>query len=83
MLTVTPKEGSQNFRGIHDFQKFIQKFHSRERDISLWLVLFKRHTEPEQIPKEDWVSHLLGLLPYGFPQLIAKDEDYDHIKVAT
>ena len=49
------------------------------------MVLFERQAKHARISKKDWVSHLLGLLPYNVTQLIAREgatvtHDYDHVK---
>lgn len=78
-------DGMESSTGIRDLKKLIQRFDPKEGDISLWLVLFERQAGHAQIKKEDWVSQLLGLLPYDITQLIAREDaavayDYEHIK---
>jgi hypothetical protein len=68
-----------------DLQKLIRKFDLKESEISLYLVLFERQARRADVPEEDWVSHLLGLLPYEITQIIAREpeekaNEYEHIK---
>ncbi|GFY35433.1 uncharacterized protein TNCV_195261 [Trichonephila clavipes] len=58
---------------------------SKERDISLYLKLFERQTQRLNIDQENWVSHLLGLLPTEVSHIIAREPDdkansYEHVK---
>ncbi|GBN97648.1 hypothetical protein AVEN_41947-1 [Araneus ventricosus] len=60
------------------------KFEVKE-DISLYLILFERQVHRLTIPKEHWVSYLLGLLPPEISHIIAREpdekaDDYDHVK---
>ncbi|GFU70148.1 homeotic protein female sterile [Trichonephila clavipes] len=56
-----------------------------KEDISLYLILFERQACMTDVPKEFWVSHLLGLLPQEITQLIFREDeqearDYDHVR---
>ncbi|GFU94065.1 uncharacterized protein TNCV_3308181 [Trichonephila clavipes] len=64
----------------NELNKLLPKF-----DISLHLILFERQACMMNVPKEFWVSHLLGLLPQEITQLIAREpeqetKDYDHVR---
>ncbi|GBM16267.1 hypothetical protein AVEN_195376-1 [Araneus ventricosus] len=68
-----------------EMRHLMQKFDPEEGDISLYLVLFERQARRVEINEDSWVSHLIGLLPYEMPQLIARESeevsnDYSHIK---
>ncbi|GFT44484.1 uncharacterized protein TNCV_1037371 [Trichonephila clavipes] len=54
-------------------------------DISLYLKLFERQAQRLNIDQENWVSHLLGLLPTEVSHIIAREPDdkansYEHVK---
>ncbi|GFW76746.1 uncharacterized protein TNCV_4944631 [Trichonephila clavipes] len=56
-----------------------------KEDISLYLILFERQACMMNVPKEFWISHLLGLLPLEITQLIAREleqeaRDYHHVR---
>ncbi|GFY10707.1 uncharacterized protein TNCV_2195281 [Trichonephila clavipes] len=68
----------------NELNKLLPKFDMKE-DISLYLILFERQACMINVPKEFWVSHLLGLLPQEITQLIAREpeqeaRDYDHVR---
>ncbi|GFY24007.1 transposon Tf2-6 polyprotein [Trichonephila clavipes] len=68
----------------NESNKLLPKFDMKE-DISLCLILFERQACMMNVPKEFWVSHLLGLLPQEITQLIAREpeqeaRDYDHVR---
>lgn len=54
-------------------------------DISLLLELFERHAKVLKLPKEQWVSYLIGILLAVINNLIAREpeeqaRDYQHIR---
>ncbi|GFX77772.1 hypothetical protein TNCV_1106891 [Trichonephila clavipes] len=57
----TSKESDTKFL-VKEVSKFIHRFDLKE-DISLYLKLFERQAQRLNINQENWVSHLLGLLP--------------------
>ncbi|GFU53577.1 uncharacterized protein TNCV_3969451 [Trichonephila clavipes] len=64
--------------------EFIHRFDLKE-DISLYLKLFERQAQRLNIDQENWVSHLLGLLPTEVSHIIAREPDdkansYEHVK---
>ncbi|GFW34998.1 transposable element Tc3 transposase [Trichonephila clavipes] len=64
--------------------KFIHRFDLKE-DISLYLKSFERQAQRLNIDQENWVSHLLGLLPTEVSHIIAREPDdkansYEHVK---
>ncbi|GBM88590.1 hypothetical protein AVEN_197638-1 [Araneus ventricosus] len=68
-----------------DLHTILQKFDPRSNDISLYLNLFEREAKRAEIPKKDWVSYLIGLLPSEMSQIIVREdeevtEDYEKIK---
>ncbi|GFT23883.1 uncharacterized protein TNCV_3207451 [Trichonephila clavipes] len=68
----------------NELNKLLPKF-DMKKDISLYLILFELEECMMNVPKEFWVSHLLGLLPQEIPQLIAREPeqeagDYDHVR---
>lgn len=68
-----------------NLKKLIPEFNPERTDISLYLILFERQAKRIKIPKENWVSHLIGLLPVDIISIIARQpetesEDYDNIK---
>ncbi|GFY25834.1 uncharacterized protein TNCV_1915841 [Trichonephila clavipes] len=68
----------------NELNKLLHKFDMKE-DISLYLILFERQACMMNVPKEFWVSHLLGLLPQEITQLIAREPEqearyYDHVR---
>ncbi|GFX43154.1 uncharacterized protein TNCV_2711981 [Trichonephila clavipes] len=70
----------------NELNKLLPKFDMKE-NISLYLILFERQACMMNVPKEFWVSHLLGLLPQEITQLIAREpeqeaRDYDHVRSA-
>ncbi|GFW13422.1 retrovirus-related Pol polyprotein from transposon 17.6 [Trichonephila clavipes] len=73
-----------NRTSSNELNKLLPKFDMKE-DISLYLILFEHQECMMNVPKEFWVSHLLGLLPQEITQLIARKpeqeaRDYDHVK---
>ncbi|GFT63505.1 uncharacterized protein TNCV_869871 [Trichonephila clavipes] len=79
----TSKETDTKFL-VKEISKFIHRFDLKE-DISLYLKLFERQTQRLNIDQENWISHLLGLLPTDISHIIAREPDdkansYEHIK---
>ncbi|GFW21501.1 uncharacterized protein TNCV_1533241 [Trichonephila clavipes] len=79
----TSKESDTKFL-VKEISKFIHRFDLKE-DISLYLKLFERQAQRLNIDQENWVSHLLGLLPTEVSQIIAREPDdkansYEHVK---
>ncbi|GFX68721.1 uncharacterized protein TNCV_222351 [Trichonephila clavipes] len=95
----TSKERVTKFL-VKEVSKFIHRFDLKE-DISLYLKLFERQAQrlrepghdrkiydvpvPLNIDQENWVSHLLGLLPTEVSHIIAREPDdkansYEHVK---
>ncbi|GFX64749.1 uncharacterized protein TNCV_4682241 [Trichonephila clavipes] len=79
----TSKESDTKFL-VKEVSKFIHRFDSKE-DISLYLKLFERQAQRLNINQENWVSHLLGLLPTEVSHNIAREPDdkansYEHVK---
>ncbi|GFU60710.1 uncharacterized protein TNCV_2754611 [Trichonephila clavipes] len=81
--TDTSKESDTKFL-VKEISKFIHRFDLKE-DISLYLKLFERQAQRLNIDQENWVSHLLGLLPTEVSHIIAREPDdkansYEHVK---
>ncbi|GFT09080.1 retrovirus-related Pol polyprotein from transposon 412 [Trichonephila clavipes] len=79
----TSKESDIKFL-VKEVSKFIHRFDLKE-DISLYLKLFERQAQRLNIDQENWVSHLLGLLPTEVSHIIAREPDdkansYEHVK---
>ncbi|GFV11257.1 uncharacterized protein TNCV_3723461 [Trichonephila clavipes] len=79
----TSKESDTKFL-VKEVSKFIHRFDLKE-DISLYLKLFERQAQRLNIDQENWVSHLLGLLPTEVSHIIARQPDnkansYEHVK---
>ncbi|GFV87805.1 uncharacterized protein TNCV_780871 [Trichonephila clavipes] len=79
----TSKESDTKFL-VKEVSKFIHRFDMKE-DISLYLKLFERQAQRLNIDQENWVSHLLGLLPTEVSHIIAREPDdkansYEHVK---
>ncbi|GFT14063.1 retrovirus-related Pol polyprotein from transposon 297 [Trichonephila clavipes] len=79
----TSKESDTKFL-VKEVSKFIHHFDLKE-DISLYLKLFERQAQRLNIDQENWVSHLLGLLPTEVSHIIAREPDdkansYEHVK---
>ncbi|GFT39559.1 uncharacterized protein TNCV_1861941 [Trichonephila clavipes] len=79
----TSKESDPKFL-IKEISKFVHRFDLKE-DISLYLKLFERQAQRLNIDQENWVSHLLGLLPTEVSHIIAREPDdkansYEHVK---
>ncbi|GFY36693.1 tigger transposable element-derived protein 1 [Trichonephila clavipes] len=79
----TSKESDTKFL-VKEVSKFIHRFDLKE-DISLYLKLFERQAQRLNIDQENWVSHLLGLLPTEVSHIIAREPDdqansYEHVK---
>ncbi|GFU72331.1 transposable element Tcb2 transposase [Trichonephila clavipes] len=80
---IHPKESDTKFL-VKEISKFIHRFDLKE-DISLYLKLFERQAQRLNIDQENWVSHLLGLLPTEVSHIIAREPDdkansYEHVK---
>ncbi|GFU29387.1 uncharacterized protein TNCV_1239901 [Trichonephila clavipes] len=79
----TSKESDTKFL-VKEISKFIHRFDLKE-DISLYLKLFERQAQRLNIDQENWVSHLLGLLPTEVSHIRAREPDdkansYEHVK---
>ncbi|GFW93549.1 uncharacterized protein TNCV_47521 [Trichonephila clavipes] len=79
----TFKESDTKFL-VKEVSKFIHRFDLKE-DISLYLTLFERQAQRLNIDQENWVSHLLGLLPTEVSHIVAREPDdkansYEHVK---
>ncbi|GFU65389.1 uncharacterized protein TNCV_1492301 [Trichonephila clavipes] len=79
----TSKESDTKFL-VKEVSKFIHRFDLKE-DISLYLKLFERQAQRLNIDQENWVSHLLGLLPTEVSHIIVREPDdkansYEHVK---
>ncbi|GFW29645.1 retrovirus-related Pol polyprotein from transposon 17.6 [Trichonephila clavipes] len=79
----TSKESDTKFL-VKEVSKFIHRFDLKE-DISLYLKLFERQAQRLNIDQENWVSHLLGLLPTEVSHILAREPDdkansYEHVK---
>ncbi|GFY14540.1 uncharacterized protein TNCV_4827441 [Trichonephila clavipes] len=66
------------------YLNLLPKFDMKE-DFSLYLILFERQACMMNVPKEFWVSHLLGLFLQEITQLIAREpkqeaRDYDPVR---
>ncbi|GFU76847.1 uncharacterized protein TNCV_4520031 [Trichonephila clavipes] len=77
----TSKESDTKF--LVKVSKFIHRFDLK--DISLYLKLFERQAQRLNIDQENWVSHLLGLLPTEVSHIIVRETDdkansYEHVK---
>lgn len=64
--------------------KIMSKFENTG-DIGVYLNLFERQINRLGIDKDEWVNHLLGLLPLDMVQFVSREPDsvasnYDHIK---
>ncbi|GFU55183.1 uncharacterized protein TNCV_426851 [Trichonephila clavipes] len=68
----TSKESDTKFL-VKQVSKFIHRFDLK--DISLYLKLFERQAQRLNIDQENWVSHLLGLLPTEVSHIIAREPD--------
>ncbi|GFU52808.1 retrovirus-related Pol polyprotein from transposon 17.6 [Trichonephila clavipes] len=81
--TVIKSEGETAFN--QNFQKLMPKFNLRNDDISLFLELFKRQAKVLQLPRDQWVTYLIGVLPVEINNIIAREpeeqaNDYEHIR---
>ncbi|GFV68579.1 uncharacterized protein TNCV_3130341 [Trichonephila clavipes] len=69
----TSKESDIKFL-VKEVSKFIHRFDLKE-EISLYLKLFERQAQRLNVDQENWVSHLLGLLPTEVSHIIAREPD--------
>ncbi|GFW23963.1 uncharacterized protein TNCV_4950091 [Trichonephila clavipes] len=79
----TSKESDTKFI-LKEVSKFIHRLNLKE-DICLDLELFEHQAQRLNINQENWVSHLLGLLPMEVSHIIAREPDdkansYEHVK---
>ncbi|GBN05405.1 hypothetical protein AVEN_30802-1 [Araneus ventricosus] len=58
-----------------ELQNVLQRFDSRNDDISLYLVVFERQANRLKINKADWVTQLMPLLPSDVAQIIAREPE--------
>ncbi|GFS74651.1 retrovirus-related Pol polyprotein from transposon 17.6 [Trichonephila clavipes] len=61
------------------------KFNLRNDDISLFLELFETQAKVLQLPRDQWVTYLIGVLPVEINNIIAREpeeqaNDYEHIR---
>ncbi|GFT39884.1 uncharacterized protein TNCV_3286611 [Trichonephila clavipes] len=73
-LGADTSKGSDTKFLVKEVSKFIHRFDLKE-DISLYLKLFERQAQRLNIDQENWVSHLLGLLPTEVSHIIAREPD--------
>ncbi|GBN83336.1 hypothetical protein AVEN_23725-1 [Araneus ventricosus] len=83
-LGTTTTEADYSKLRSKEVSKFLHRFEVKQ-DVSLYLILFERQVHRLSIPKEHWVSYLLGLLPPEISHIIAREpnekaDDYDHVK---
>ncbi|GFU32638.1 retrovirus-related Pol polyprotein from transposon 17.6 [Trichonephila clavipes] len=81
--TVIKSEGETAFN--QNFEKLMPKFNLRNDDISLFLELFERQAKVLQLPRDQWVTYLIGVLPVEINNIIAREpeeqaNDYEHIR---
>ncbi|GFX39373.1 retrovirus-related Pol polyprotein from transposon 17.6 [Trichonephila clavipes] len=60
------------------------KFNLRNVDISLFLECFERQAKVLQLPRDQWVTYLIGVLPVEINNIIAREpekqaSDYEQI----
>ncbi|GFY33373.1 uncharacterized protein TNCV_1898251 [Trichonephila clavipes] len=87
-LRIEEREEKLRFEQLRlDEQKREDEFELEKlrKDISLYLKLFERQAQRLNIDQENWVSHLLGLLPTEVSHIIAREPDdkansYEHVK---
>ncbi|KFM69703.1 hypothetical protein X975_13657, partial [Stegodyphus mimosarum] len=65
--------------------KLMHKSELNEGNVSFYLVLFERWARCIELEEQNWLSQLLGLLPYEITHLIAREpeekaNDYKHVK---
>ena len=75
---------ANNIRVKQNPQNIIPQFDG-SGDISIYLVLFEKQMSHLNVPKENWVMYLLGLLPLEFVNTVLKESDpasndYNHVK---
>ncbi|GBM00278.1 hypothetical protein AVEN_32627-1 [Araneus ventricosus] len=70
-LGTTTNEADYSQLPNKEVSKFLHRFEVKE-DMSLYLILFERQVHRLSIPKEHWVSYLLGLLPPEISHIIAR-----------
>ncbi|GFT29826.1 retrovirus-related Pol polyprotein from transposon 17.6 [Trichonephila clavipes] len=80
---VTKSVGEAAFN--QNFQKLMPKFNLKNDDISLFLELFERQAKVLHLPKDQWVTYLIRVLPVEVNNIIAREleeqaSDYEHIK---
>ncbi|GFT15622.1 retrovirus-related Pol polyprotein from transposon 412 [Trichonephila clavipes] len=68
-----------------ELHKLLPRFKAKEDDISLFLVLFERQAKMNRISNENWVLHLISVLPLDIVNIIVRESeelasDYDHVK---
>ena len=81
---VHPSQAHRH-RGKVDINNVMAKFDCKENDISLYLTLFERQAKRYELDVREWVSSLIGLMPYEINVLIAREpeelaDDYQHVK---
>ncbi|XP_055932090.1 uncharacterized protein LOC129962368 [Argiope bruennichi] len=74
-----------NKHNSSELQKILQKFNSKNDDISLYLVIFERQAKRLRIDETDWVTQLMPLLPSDVVQIIAREPEeesnvYEYVK---
>jgi len=58
-----------------DLKGLMQKFDLKDGDISSFLIIFERQAKRVGLSEDDYVFHLLGLLPPEITQLIARESE--------
>lgn len=78
-VTQTSMEGNviapEANRKTIDLKHLVQKFDLKDGEISSFLILFERQAKRMGLSKDDYVFHLLGLLPLEITQLIARESE--------
>ena len=58
-----------------NFQKLMPKFNVKTDDMCLFLELFERQVKVMKIPKDLWVSYLIGTLPTEINNIIVRESE--------
>ena len=73
---------TENKKNTIDLRNLIQKFDLKDGDIASFLIIFERQAKRVGIKEDDYVAHLLGLLPLDIIQLIAREPEQEASKYA-
>ncbi|GFW69707.1 CCHC-type domain-containing protein [Trichonephila clavipes] len=76
-LSQAPVTSQQLENPKLELYRIIPEINSKEDEMSLYLTIFERQVKFLNIPEKTWTEYLIGSLPPGIAQLIAREDEDD------